>query len=75
MKKLSLVQIPFWNDHLISYRSGLHVSSPVRHNQLGLTKNYTSWSNPWGGQFYTKMSGYSLFTIIIISNSVGRFST
>ena len=46
----------------------------VRHNQLGLTKKYTSCSNPWGGQFYTKMSGYSLFTIIII-NTVGRFST
>ena len=47
----------------------------MRHNQLGyLTKKYTSCSNPWGGQFYTKMSGYSLFTIIII-NTVGRFST
>ena len=43
------------------------------HYQLGLTKNYASCSNPWGGQFYTKMSGYPLFTIII--NTVGRFST
>ena len=58
----------------LNFISGLHVSSLVRHNQLGLTKNYTSCSNPWGGQFYTKMSGYSLFTIIII-NTVGRFST
>ena len=43
------------------------------HNQLGLTKNYTSCSNPWGVQFYTKMSGYSILTII--GNTVGRFST